>query len=73
MTSVSTLVDRGGEGSPVERTSQRPDLLVSAPSTGDSIVREAKGVPLLVENKERVREMRLSISDPAPLRLLGRD
>ena len=62
MTSVSTQVDRG-RGSPVERTSLRLDLILSTPSAGVLNVREAKSVPLLVKNEERVREM-LSMTPP---------
>ena len=46
MTSVLTLVDRGGEGSMIERTSLRPYLVVSAPSAGVLNVHEAKNIPL---------------------------
>ena len=35
-----------------------PDLVVSTPSAGVSNVREVESVPLLVQNKERMREMR---------------
>ena len=52
---VRVYVDRGGEGSPVERTT---DLVVSAPSAGVSNIREVKGIQLLVQNKECVRKMR---------------
>ena len=69
MTSVSTQVDRG-RGSPVERTSLRLDLILSTPSAGVLNVREAKSVPLLVKNEERVREM-LSMTPP-PLSLVPR-
>ena len=54
--SVNLGRDRGGEGSPIER--MRLDLVVSAPSAGVLNVREAKSVPLLVKNEERVCEMR---------------
>ena len=39
---------QGGEGSPIEKTSWRPD----------SNIRKAKSVLLLVQSNERVREMR---------------
>ena len=35
-----------------------PDLVVSAPSAGVSNSRKVKSVPLLVQNKERMCEMR---------------
>ena len=58
MTSVLTLVDRGGEGSMIERTSLRPYLVVSAPSAGVSNVHKVKNVSLQVRNEERVLEIR---------------
>ena len=59
-------VDRGGEGSLIERTSLRPCLVVSAPSTEVSNVCEAKNIPLLVRNEERVCEMRSFNGGPLP-------
>ena len=44
-------VDKGGEGSPIERTSLKPYLVVSAPSTGVSNLHKAKNVLLLVQTK----------------------
>ena len=64
---------RGGEGFPIERTSLRPYLVVSAPSTGVSNVCEVKNVPLLVQNEERVREMHSFDRGPLPASVyLGR-
>lgn len=56
MTLVFTSVDRGGEGSPIEKTSLRPFLVVSAPSAEVSNVHEAKNVLLLVQNEEHVHK-----------------
>ena len=39
---LSTLVDTGGEGSPIENTSLMPYLVVSSPSTGVLNVHEVK-------------------------------
>ena len=51
---VSVYLDRQrGEGFLVERTSWRPDLVVSSPSTGVLNVRKAKSVPLLVKNEDK--------------------
>ena len=63
MTSVSTQVDRGEEGSPIEQASLRPHLVVSAPSAGSINVCEVKNILLLVRNEECVHEM---IGDPCP-------
>ena len=57
MMSVSTQVDRRGEGSPIKRTSLRPYLVVSAPSARVLNVCEAKNVLLQVRNEERMHEM----------------
>ena len=46
----------GGGGSPIEKTSLRPYVVVSAPSTGVSNVRKVKNVLLLV-NEEHMRKM----------------
>ena len=51
---------------PVERTSLRPYLVVSASSNGVSNVCEAKNVSLLVRNDECVREMRSFNKGPFP-------
>ena len=40
-----------------QRTSLRPYLVVSATSAGVSNIHDAKNVPLLVQNEERVHEM----------------
>ena len=57
MTSVSSYVDRGGEGSLIERTSLRPYLVVFSPFAGVSNVCEAKKISLLVQNEERMHKM----------------
>ena len=59
-------VDRGEEGSLIGRTSLRPFFVVSVPSAGVLNVHEAKNVPLLVQNKERVCEMRSFSRGPPP-------
>ena len=62
-----TMVDRWGGGrSPIKRTSLRPYLLVSAPSIGVLNVHEVKKVLLLVENEERMCEMRSFDQRPLP-------
>ena len=48
---------REGEGSPIEKTSLMPYVVVSAPSAGVLSIREAKNVPLLFQSKERVHKM----------------
>ena len=48
---------RGGEGCPIEWTSSRPYLVVSAPSAEVSNVHEAKSILLLVQNEKRVCKM----------------
>ena len=42
MNDVSSRVDRGGEGSQIERTSLRPFHVISVPSTGVLTARKAK-------------------------------
>ena len=66
MTYVSTLVDRGGEGSLIETKSLRPFLVVSVPSTGVLNVHRAKNVPLLVQNEEHMRETHSFNRGPLP-------
>ena len=61
MTSVSTKVDRGVGGVPLPKNE-----LVSAPSAGVSNVRITKSVLLLVQNEERLREMRPFVLGPLP-------
>ena len=56
--------DRGGEGSPIERTSLRTYVVVSASSAGVWNVREAKNMSLLVQNEECMCKMHLSIQGP---------
>ena len=56
----------GGEGSPIERKSLRPYLVVSAPSAGVSNIREAKNVLLQVRNDERMRKIHLFSGGPFP-------
>ena len=74
MNDVSVYLGRQrGEGSPIERTSLRPYLVASAPSTGVSNVREAKNVLFPVQNEERVHEMRSFDRRPLPTSVyLGR-
>ena len=48
------------EVSLIKRTSLKPYVVVSAPSAGVSI-HEVKNMPLLVQNKERMCEVRLFI------------
>ena len=52
--------DRGGEGSLIERTSLRPFLVVTVPSTGVFNIRKVKNVSLLVQDEERVHKMRFA-------------
>ena len=67
MNDVSAYLDRQrGEGSLTERTCLRPFLVVSVPNTGVLNIREAKNVPLLVQDEERVREMRSFDQGPLP-------
>ena len=61
------LVDRGEEGSPIEKTSFRPYLVVSAPSAGVSSVHKVKNLPLLFQTKNACAICVLSIGDPSPL------
>ena len=56
----------GGRRSPIERTSLWPYLLVSAPSIGVLNVHEAKKVLLLVQNEERMCEIRSFDQRPLP-------
>ena len=46
-----------GEGSPIERTSLRLYLVVSASVTEVLNIHKAKDIPLLVQNEECVSEM----------------
>ena len=55
----------GGAESPIEKTSLRTYLVVSAPSGEVLNVREVKNVPLIVQNEECVHEM--SSFDQGPL------
>ena len=65
MNDISVYLGRQrGEGSPIEKLSLRPYLVVSAPSAGVSNVCEVKNVPLLVQNEEHMHECVLSIRDP---------
>ena len=57
---------RGGEGSPIERTSLRPYLAVSAPSAGVSNFRESKNILLRVRNEERMHKMHSFDGGPLP-------
>ena len=66
MMSVSTEIDRGGEGSPIERASLRPHLVDSALSTGVLNIHKAKNVPLLVQNGEHVCKMHSFERGPPP-------
>ena len=54
------------EGSLIEKTSFRPYLVVSAPSTGASNVLEAKNIPLLFQNEEHMCEVRSFDQGPLP-------
>ena len=64
--SVSPEIDRGGEGSPIERASLRLHLVDSAPSAGVLNVHKAKNVQLLVQNGEHVCKMRSFERGPPP-------
>ena len=63
---LSTQVDKGWDRSPIERTSLRPYLVVSAPSAGVPNIHEAKHVPFLVQTEESVHKVLLSVRDLSP-------
>ena len=60
-----SVVKRGG-GDPIDKTSLRPCLVVSAPSAGVSNICETTNVPLLVQNEECVHKMRSFDQGPLP-------
>ena len=70
--SHDTWVDRGGEGSSIERMSLRPYLVVSGSSAGVGNICEAQNVPLLVQKKNAYVRCILSIGTPPSSVYLGR-
>ena len=56
MNDIGVYLEVGREGSPIEKTSLRPFLIVSAPSAEVLNIHEAKHVLLLVQNKEHVHK-----------------